>query len=509
MIQVRFERSDKRSVPAALLPDLVVGRRYNLTQNVNDEEFDSTVAFSTDIEWSKIIGNKSGKELGLPQIDKSTFRNERYVLIHVDGKVYAFPQIELARVLFLQNSKMFHYAIDKVSLGIDFQYLKNDSENLVINVGEHVQLSKSYFESIFNKNKLAYTLHEKSGLKSFESISNNYIKYRFYNNETSELWWTFGFNLPSLWGAQMGIRGIKHEHNEQTYFIVEEIESIGRIPHKLPENIEFFSTRWKTSNVIPGDNLAINQNAQQTYVIDEGESASSFLPQNIVRSQTASQFSLEPSRNTKITTSKKKLLVTINKSDGEGTSEDEKEQTGSLGLRDILGNATPITTSSNSEDIDKESDFYKNFEGMVRAICEYSGCKLNHLDVIALPYVKGFKLYKKGNRARCAGVAHLVSKSSLTTYTLIEIDISDKPLRALSTLLLTFNSIDHARAVVISVLEGLVYKSLAWPTEYIDSEGMNSAKLTHPQKLDELSEAEKKRAFNNWAINVCKKHITS
>lgn len=168
-VQVRFKKSNKRSVLASLLPDLVIGRTYNRT----DES--GTESPSKKIKWSRIVAHASGKELGLSP-PKNLNRNERYFILS-HGEVYlAIPQLELARVLFLQNSKMFHYAIDPVALGIDFQYFTPDQQNLLVEVNDSAQLSRSRFNQLFNQSKLAYTLCDDSGKKRFYQSKQAYLK---------------------------------------------------------------------------------------------------------------------------------------------------------------------------------------------------------------------------------------------------------------------------------------------------------------------------------------------
>lgn len=502
-IQVRFKKSQKKSVLASLISELVVGRIYNPTSEVTFAKCDETFF------WSKIVGNKSGIDLKLTSIAKAK-RNERYFLVKDDYAYIAIPQLELARALFLQNSKMFHYALEPISLGIDFQSYSPDEENLIIEVSESAQLSKYQFERIFNLNKLSYTLADRQGRDSFLSISSNFLKYRFDttgDRKQVSTWWKFGFDVPNLTGSVLDVSTYESTgvHKGEKVRVVREIHSINKVPHSLPENIQFFSKKWLrtlTGNT-SDDGCAPISLVPEEYEIDDQQSANSFLPERIVHTQGCNEFSLGPSRQAKTLTAKSKIRVISDDAEYEISG----SELASTEIPSLLGTATPVVTSTNTSDKQDESTFLA-FKNMVNLVHQDISLNLPEYTVRKLHKVGLSRVHRKkvSKILRCAAVAHFRDESSLESYSLIEIDLSDYgSQKSLSTLLFKYSCLDEARLRVDAILSAFVANSLNWPRQYFLDNHIKAGFINHPSGLEMVTSEEIQALIQKWANSVISK----
>lgn len=511
-IQVRFKNSEIKSVLASLIPDLAVGQQYNRTENAQSPTQITTFA------WRKIVGNKSGVDLQLPPVD-GIKRFERYLIVETNKGYVAIPQLELARILFLQNSKTFHYALEPTSLAIDFYTFTPDSENLIVQVNPTAQLTKGQFERIFNANKFAYTLADKAGRKAFLSINENFLKYRksikgktASNRDTYTTWWTFGFDAPTLHGCVLSAKVLKYGgiFGQNPIQIVSEITSLSKVPHSLPETIRFVSRDWLTTTVKKSDDTKREEGSTpELYEIDDEQSASTFLPARIVESKSSSEFSLEPSRSANTLTKSGKIRLVVNDTEREVSGSD----IASTDLPDILGLAVPVSTSSNTSDMADVSVFDK-FREMVNIIAQKPHFALAGFETKQLSKVGHSRVHlKKPNKApRLAAIAHLRDTSTLESFTLIEIDLSDyiagdncsKDTKHLSTLLFKYGCLDEARSRVDPILLSLVDNSLNWPREFLTKNKIKSAFARHPPSLSSLPFSMSKQLIIKWANDTIK-----
>lgn len=508
-VQVRFKRSKKKSVLASLIPDLVVGRIYNPTSNVTitkkNEKF----------TWSKIVGNKTGKELNLESIADAN-RNERYFLLENDGEYLAFSQLELARVLFIQNSKMFHYTLEPISLGIDFQYYKPTEKNLIIEVCDSAQLTKSKFERLFNPTKLAYTLRDPKGNESFLSIKNNFLKYRFDHKDEDDrfsTWWRFGFDAPELDGSLLTISTHKSTglHNRKKVKVVNEIQSITNIPHSLPQDISFISKKWLKTSVSEASDNGNNSTIIEPdhYEIDDQQSASSFLPEKIVQAQSNNEFSLDPARQAQTLSAKGKIRLISNDANdaNDGDIEISDIQIANTELSALLGIASPVVTSANTSEKTDDSAFVA-FESMVNLINKGTKLELAEYAVRKLHKVGRSRLQNKrvANIPRCAAVAYFRNSVNLKSYSLIEIDLTDYGgEKKLSTLLFKYNCLDEARIRVDAILSAFVANSLNWPRKYLKDNNIITYFIRHPIGLDVTLNDGQRDLIMVWAKNTVEK----
>jgi hypothetical protein len=498
-IQVRFKKSPKKSVLASLIPDLAVGRLYNATHmEPNSHE-------SLSFDWKGIVGNSSGEYLQLPQVDKLK-RNERYFIVEDDDGYLAIPQLELARVLFIQNSKMFHYALEPVALGIDFHSFKPDHKNLLIHVTPSAQLTKSQFERVYNPNKLAYTLADKNGVDAFLSISKNFCQYRLdkkeSNKETFTTWWTFGFEPPTLNGCSLTVtlQSCTGQYKNSDVRVVQEILGISNVPHSLPENIHFFSQDWLKASVKqqPSDNDKDAVGVEH-YEIDDEQSASSFLPEKIVQAKGNMEFSLQPKRSAATLSRNGKIRLL--------SQDTEREVSGreiaTTDLPSILGTLTPVVTSSNSSE-PADISVFEGFKMMFEQVLEIMQFQHAGYEIKTLHKVGNSKLHRKktDNSLRQAAIAHLRNPTTLESFTLIEIDRSDDPNKSLSTLIFKYGCLDEARSRVDAILSAQVAKSLSWPRDYLQANDIKSEFVNHPTGFDPNTSSTDAKLVKRWARNT-------
>lgn len=502
-VQVRFSKSKKKSVLASLIPDLCVGRFYNVT-DISDTQ---AKLKSKPIKWSDVKAIENGKTLGLNPINGLN-RNEKYFLLQKKNAWLAIPQIELARSLFLQNNKMFGYALSPVALNIDFRRANVSQSNLIIEVTESAQLSKGQFEKCFNATQLAYTLYDSSALNSFLSIHKSFrLKQKKSNLDGKDvIWWNLAFNAPNLKGAKMEI---SYSNQGQTYFgqklyIANEIKGITGIPHKLPLDIEFISQKWAKIAV---SQSALNEEKLEVateFIIDDEQGASSFSPTKIISSHGIGKFSLLPIRSAKTKSSKGKVRI-INES---GESEQIDSELINTDLPTLLGSASAaIFVATTEDDNGDDKNIFDDFRSMLKKLCEESDLSLAELRIQKLRKIGRFKSHvkKDGTGIRKAAVAHLTSSSvNFETITLIDVDQSDLPTtgskKCLSTLVFKFTYLDDARAKVETILDELIIKSIAWPRGFFKQNKISADFVNHPKNYW-IVKADSE-AIDRWAVNT-------
>ena len=501
-VQVRFSKSKKKSVLASLIPDLCVGRFYNVT-DISDTQ---AKLKSKPIKWSDVKAIENGKTLGLNPINGLN-RNEKYFLLQKKNAWLAIPQIELARCLFLQNNKMFGYSLSPVALNIDFRRANVSQSNLIIEVTESAQLSKGQFEKCFNETQLAYTLCDSSALNSFLSIHESFrLKQKTSKVGGSEVtWWNFGFNLPSLKGAKMELLLSEHisTYQGQNLYVANEIKDITGIPHTLPLDIEFISQKWTKVAVSQSMLNKEKLEVADEFIIDDEQGASSFSPTKIISSHGIGTFSLSPNRLARTKTSKGKVRV-INES---GEAEASGSDLISTDLPTLLGSACAAIFVATTEDDGDDKNIFDNFKSMLKKLCEESDLTLAELRIQKLRKIKSFKSHMKkdGTGTRKAAVAHLISPSeNFEIITLIDVDQSDFPTsgskKSLSTLIFKFTHLDDARAKAETILDELVIKSLRWPRNSFEKNNISTQNANHPpyywvRKVDD-------DAIERWVVNT-------
>ncbi|MCW8093208.1 Tn7-like element transposition protein TnsE [Alteromonas sp. ASW11-130] len=475
-IQVRFKKSQKRSVLASLISDLVVGHTYNATGTESVEKKLKSLS------WSKVIADLSGHGLGLNSLNIDN-RFERYFVLEKKGSFVAIPQLELARALFLQNSKMFHYALEPLSLGIDFNSYQPNINCLYIEVNASAQLSRSRFTQIFNQGKLAYTLCDKAGNNAFLSIHENHLKYRKgkkYKDGNTTTWWSFAFNPPDLTGAKLKVvcGNTKRNYKNKPLVVVTEIVGLTDVPNSLPNNIRFLSKDWLKASAHKAKGESEKPDKTPSFFeIDDETSASSFLPERTVNAQGLSEFSLNPKRHSETLTTNKKIVV--------GVDGDQRELAGSelasTDLSSLLGEATPVVTSSNTDD-QLDQSVFDAFKAMVEEVGRSPNLDFISYEIRTLHKVGASRSHNKkiSGIPRCAAVAHFKTTSSLNSLTLIELDLTDfDDNKRLSTLLFHYDCLDEARGRVDPILSALVAKSLSWPRKYLEHTGIKAKFISH------------------------------
>jgi hypothetical protein len=498
-LQVRFKKSQKKSVLASLLPDLAVGRTYNLTDTPKSKQK------ITLFNWSNVVSESTGEGLNLPSIP-GIYRNERYFVLEKKQGYLAIPQLELARVLFLQNSKMFHYALDSISLGIDFQSFQPDEKNLLIEVNSTTQLSKNRFEQIFNPSKLAYTLCDKAGKESFLSIAQSLLKNRLdAKNEKGELstWWAFSFNVPTLSYSKLKACLYRSPNlwKGRPVHIVTEVFSLTQVPNSLPENIHIFSRDWLKISVQQGkDDSAERGSSPEYFEVNDAEAASCFLPEKIIQSLGESEFTLDPKRKFETLTTKKKIHLVVDGIESDITD----TELASTDLSTLLGTATPVVSSSNTE-YEADESVFEVFKAMIQVLDTLGKVSLVNYEIRRLNKVGNSRLQNRqnGGGSRLAAIAHFRRESLLESYSLIEIDLSDygskKPL---STLLFKYSCLDEARGRVDAILSALVGNSLKWPRDYFKSNKIVTAFIDHKPGLHSLGVNDAVLKIDAWATKV-------
>lgn len=495
-IQVRFKKSSIKSIPASLIPDLAVGRIYNAV------DIEPKAKESLSFDWKGNVRKSSGEYLQLPPVGKIT-RYERYSIVEDNEGYLAIPQLELARVLFIQNSKMFHYALEPVALGIDFHSFRPDHKNLFIHVTPSAQLTKSQFERVFNPNKLAYTLADKNGVDSFLSISENFREFRYDtkegNKETFTTWWAFGFVPPELNGCSLTVtlQSCTGKYKSKDVRVVQEILAISNVPHLLPEKIHFISQEWLKASV----RQQTTDNSKEAvgvehYEIDGEQSASSFLPEKIVQAKGNMEFSLHPKRSAATVSRNGKIRLVSPNAEREVSG----SQIATTDLPSILGTATPVVTSSNTSgpaDISVFEGFRMMFEQVLKLVqLQHAGYEIKTLHKVGN---SKRHLKKTDNSPRQAAIAHLRNPTTLESFTLIEIDLSDYVKRPLSTLLFKYGCLDEARGRVDAILSALVAKSLKWPSDYLDANDITSKFVSHPPGFNANTSSTNAQLIKKWA----------
>ena len=142
---------------------------------------------------------------------------------------------------------------------------------------------------------------------------------------------------------------------------------------------------------------------------------------------------------------------------------------------------------------------------MVQRVVQSNNFNLVSYEIRRLHKVGYSRIHKKkpGGGPRLAAIAHIKSASSLESYSLIEIDLSDfATKRSLSTLVFKYSCLDEARGRVDPILSALVAQSLHWPRDYFKTNKIRTMFINHEPGLSPLQTDGRDLKIKAWAEKV-------
>ena len=400
----------------------------------------------------------------IPNFDKFSNSDKAYFEYNLDicyqNKTFEkvqvkLPKLELARILFFQNSYLATSALQERVLDLDFATEQDYGKN-VITVLPHCTLGKTLFEDIGFRNKLSWLLLNTNIKNSYNSIYQNLAENKMNdeNDKNYEIW-NFNFTLPPLHNLNFEIRG----NLKDNILYVDEILSIRGINSGIIGEVIFEGDRFTQAVTTPSgaESSTQSNNKKEPSINDEAQANSDLSLQIIDTPQVVFEFA------NPIVSSIKRSRVVNNPGVQMSSNNEENEEsnlddsTVATDEATTTGNAPKGEFQNTADTTNRDTQYRQNFEALINSLekIDLDGLALESHE---LPKVPRCKLYKKSDgNPRVLLVAKFQYKNQ--PFMAFEIDITDLENKRISTLIVRDN---HENRDFDDLLEEIVRTSLKW-----------------------------------------------
>ncbi|WP_180102814.1 Tn7-like element transposition protein TnsE [Acinetobacter sp. YH12126] len=393
------------------------------------------------------------------------------------------PKIELARALFFHNAYLARNALHPEFLDLEFAVQEISKAHYII----HELVPKSFpaalYESVEMRSVLAWILINREIKACYKSIHAHFMAQK-YTDQSTELW-NFDFSCPSLKNTEITVKAYYSKKSNQIY--INEILEIKHIPSKLPDLIEFSSTRFiQKQNEVTSDKVKGGYGIEKMPdepKIDDVQEANSDKGMVIIKSEPVLLSFQQPICTAKRYIKRKGANQPYGEEQGilddpEVVATDEPSILGTVRQGEFMGLA---------EDAEYAEYFSKGFDAFKQVMIG-----LNDAEIIKLtseePY---YHRLPKVGKSRLNYLIHRDQPRSLLEFrfnykkrpfSIFEIDLDDQA-KNISTLLMQWNLQTEYDEKIIKELTTLIIKhSLRWPKkEKLSKWGMVKM-INHPKK---------------------------
>lgn len=470
--------SDHKSVRFSNIPMLVSRRIYNSTETVFEKKYKQAEFIIQDL--SNIANSDKNN---FEYITDIFHRHKTFSQIKVK-----IPKLELARVLFFHNSYLAMTSLKERILDLDFNLKKEDGKD-IINILPHCSLSKTQFEDLGFRSKLAWLLLNSQIKKSYYSVYENLVENKTESKEYER--WLFDFTPPQLFDLKVRVKGYLNNNN---IFYVDEILIIKGIDSGIKGEVEFVGDLFTQDVVNPGVAKISPQNStgKEPIISDEHESNSDLSTLMVETPKLIFEFLTPIISAIKSSRLIRRQGAETNHSDDE---DDEVEVENTIVATDeatIFGNA-PKGDFQNAEDnTNRDTQYRQNFVALIDSL---ERLNLENLSFFCheLPRVPRCKLYRKvdGNPRILLEAKFNYNNQSFSIY---EIDTTDLEKKRLSTLIVRDS---HEIVKFDDLLEEIVRTSLTW------SKMSFSGKINLPHPKDFYTgKLDSKTMIEGWSERI-------
>ncbi|GGA75341.1 hypothetical protein GCM10011369_16540 [Neiella marina] len=410
------------------------------------------------------------------------------------------PQLEMARVLFYHDPFLARLSLQHNALAEDFMLgQRNDGQPLIV-VREGAEYPVSYFNRDDNRRFLSWVLLDRAARASFESISFHLAKYQFQKG--NYLHWNFQFAPPPLSNVEFGARG--WDDRASNTFFVWEVSKLGGLPSDVEGEIDFYHPGYERrvgGKPTKGDGK--QGVAPEHFELDDDElSDSDKATLSLMSEQVAVSFKT-PHLTNRIAYKTKAVNNVLGSGDKEildnDLSPNEKEESGALpgGAWNNLNDET--------DDIHLYLGKFQSFLNMVAVLEAKHGCEVLNQHLEKLPRVgEGKKHWLSDTQnPRCLALVELVCNDQ--HISLLEIDTSDNAAKLSTMMIKGVNEERWVHKNIHQIAQGVMKKSLGWPTNLFKSElgkggfvGIPHPKSKNPGSLPPEEISPWAQRFINW-----------
>ncbi len=467
LISVWFDPyQEKKYVSFSQIPLLARGRILNRTGRADSQVDNGSVNFTNQVDLEEI----KLSECPVLKSQRASIRKFEgyewgFKFKQQNGLTVYLPQLEFARVLFLNSSYLSRAAISTADLVNDFDVqIDSRADKAVINIMSTTSFPMRAFNYTAVRNTIAWILLDPNARGSFTSIARN-LKVESDFNRTLQTW-LFRFTPPNLKGWELGYKG--KLDRESKSLLVYEITALDVVPD-IPSMVEFWHPTFKDYKMVGSvdskETGSYRQRPDDIVIDDEGSSSS--RSETVIMRNTAARVSFKKPFQTKKQTEEKKIKGKAEE-EGEGSevvidpvSTAEPEVGGDLQAADFASGENETDYTEFSED--RFSGFFR----MLEVLEEKHSCKIINKITNVLPDAGRSKkhLLKKTGAPRMICCATVVCSG--TRFKILEIDTSDG-IRMLSTRVVMGVDDKHWENNYSDLKHRIIASSLAWPISYLN-----------------------------------------
>lgn len=498
---------NKRTTLFSNLPFLIRGHAINATRECDlksnfDLSIDSTRQFE-EVPLSNYAGRLYPKSRYIDDRESSLWGYRFFI----KGTELIFPQLEMARALFLNTAYLTRKSMGTALIDLEFDRQFDElTHHLNIHLTKANNFSVSALDSRQVRQMLAWLLFQPDALRSYQSIYRHYVQERQFEGDWEK--WAFRFDLPNLSGWKMSLRGRYIEGGRHQFFVEEISGVVNASP--MPRRVTFSGEMFKEFELVEGPrvnlqegrNDGVNGSSNNAPPIDDTEIDDTTEPNE---QATPVIFNL-PMQGMSFLNSFDSQIVaetTIKRSDGT-FGEVDVERPGSAtgeenGTASSTNEATFHGTGRQAELIPKEQTQNEELEQKANANTESTFAAFDKMVSLLQKRYKWeveeesvFELAKVGrsrlHRLKTTGhprkmKAYLLSKKVELGWfyvRLVEVDTTDG-VKALSTKILQQDTVEKWEKALDDLKSLIVKKSITWPSDILGSVYGNKVRsLKHP-----------------------------
>ncbi|MDY0134170.1 MAG: Tn7-like element transposition protein TnsE [Atribacterota bacterium] len=454
---------------------------------------------STTIENTHLWSHKLIEDCPISAVNRQEDAQQWCFVFESGGTQYFLPQLELARVLFLNNAYIARLSMCQNGLIQEFDVQRfNESNEAQINILPTSSMPLKSRGDDALRQRLAWILLDMDARRSFESIA----RYQLQNGYDNDLYrlWKFQFDPPPLAGVELTLRG--HYEPELKACYVYEIYSISKLNSTCPSNVDIVDPRYAESRLGQGYNRQTGSPLASDLIIDDEQDPDINLAEigidaPIVRFEFANPF-----ETTRLSTGRTQSGGCRKEEDPTRPSENSCVKV-STGESSILGTMPPadysaVKVASDNIDIYTVTDTFKAFDAMVEQLTNMPNCTHIHREIHKLPAIFGYSKHLLINGQPRYLAWHIIKKDG-DVYALIEVDNTDNR-SSLATLLLKQKHSKFDWDKYIRELgSNLIKLSLVWPTSRLNQTfGSNYKRISHPSSPSKMV-ALSQESIQMWA----------
>jgi hypothetical protein len=408
------------------------------------------------------------------------------------------PQFELARGLFLHNAYLSRMALDSDSLKAEFKIIIDDKFKVArINAFLTSGYPRKLLDDHQSRRLLSWILIDKEARASFESIG--WHQKMYGTNKNNYRRWNFQFTPPLLQSVEFNVRGW-NDPNSKTFFVYE-ITAIQNISVNIPEMVEIFHPKFVEKLDVKGTGSGGTGAGIQIedYEIQEGESANSDKPHNIIHAPSVKFSFANPFKTIKV--AKKEQ----NRTSGSVTEETPEIASNDVSIEEPtrsgqLASADWNIISDETEDVHLYANKFDCFQKMLDHLVSQYGGIIKSKQLRKLPHLARCKKYLLANdgNPRCIAVIEILVENEI--FYILEVDTSDA-INSLSTQVLLLNTPEAWDKQLIEIESALIKKSLVWPnhlfTQYCGADGFKG--VLHPKSSASSQGLLDPESIERWA----------